>query len=153
MAKIRKKASAPEPLIAPQVGDKVIPARSEMVYEILRVHDGGDEVDLHVTGTNLHRFRERIDNLTFVERKLPARTSNPFTNPEPTLDAGEVLERIRTVERDNLQRLQDDVTILTKYLKTQGASKAVLDVIEGLGNEQQKSWKATVDRIAKLLEE
>jgi hypothetical protein len=41
------------------------------------------EVDLHVPGTNLQRFRERVDNLTFVERKPPARTSNPFTTPEP----------------------------------------------------------------------
>jgi hypothetical protein len=51
MAKPRKKASAPEAPVAPQVGDKVRPGRSEMVYEISHVsHDGG-EVNLHVPGT------------------------------------------------------------------------------------------------------
>jgi hypothetical protein len=98
MAKPRKRAAAPDAPIMPQVGDKVKPGKSEMVYEIYRVHDGGDEVDLHVAGTNLQRFRERTDILTFVERKPPARTSNPFTNPEPVLDAGEVLNRIATVK-------------------------------------------------------
>jgi hypothetical protein len=73
----------------PRIGDKVYPPRSELVYEISKVHYGGDEVDLHVPGTNLERFRVRTDALTYVERKPPARTSNPFTNPEPVFDAGE----------------------------------------------------------------
>ena len=46
-------------------------------------------------------------------------TSNPFATPEPTVDAAEVLERIRSVERENIQRLEDDTAILGKYLKTQ----------------------------------
>jgi hypothetical protein len=73
-----------------------------MVYEICKVHCGGDEIDLHVPGTNLERFRERTDSVKFVERKPPARTSNPFTTP--VLDAGEVLERIATVKEENLKR-------------------------------------------------
>ena len=40
-----------------------------LTYEISHVHYGGNEVDLHVPGTNLQRFRERTDNLTFVERR------------------------------------------------------------------------------------
>src|SRR5258705_12141245 len=50
MAKPRKKTAAPEPPPMPQVGDKVYPPRSEMVYEISKVHYGGNEVDLHVPG-------------------------------------------------------------------------------------------------------
>jgi hypothetical protein len=96
----------------PQVGDKVKPGRSVLTYEILRVHHGGNEVDLHVPGTNLQRFRERVDNLTFVERKPSAKTSNPFTSPEPTFDAGDILERISTVTEENLKRLDDDVDVL-----------------------------------------
>jgi hypothetical protein len=72
----------------------------------------------------MQRFRERVDNLTFVERKPPARTSNHFTNPEHTFDAGEVLERIVTVKEDNLKRLDDEVDILKAYLKSQRAPKA-----------------------------
>jgi hypothetical protein len=34
----------------PQVGDKVDPPNSQMLYEISPVHVGGDEVDLHVSG-------------------------------------------------------------------------------------------------------
>jgi len=34
----------------PQVGDKVRPGRSEMIYEISRVSQDGAEVNLHVRG-------------------------------------------------------------------------------------------------------
>jgi hypothetical protein len=53
MAKTRKKDSAPEDPVAPQVGDKVKPGRSVLTYEISNVHYGGKEVDLHVPGTNM----------------------------------------------------------------------------------------------------
>ncbi len=63
--------------------------------------------------------RVPIDKLTFVERKPPVKTSNTFTNPEPVIDAREVLERIDIVRRESLQRIDDDVDILKSYLKTQ----------------------------------
>ena len=108
MAKFSKKAAMPDTPGLPQVGDKVKPGRSEMVYEIYHVSLDGQEVDLHVPDTNLQRFRVRTDTLTFVDRKPPAKTSNPFTTPEPTLDAGEILERIETVQRDSLKQSGDD---------------------------------------------
>jgi hypothetical protein len=153
MAKARKKDGAPESPPAPQVGDKVIPARSAMVYEISKVHIGGDEVDLHVSGTNLQRFRVRTDTLTFVERKPPSRTSNPFTTPEPVFDTGEVLERISTVKEECLKRLDDDIDILKAYLKTQRTPNTAIEVLEALTVEQHVSWKKAIDRIKKLLEE
>jgi hypothetical protein len=91
------------------VADKVLPGKSEMVYEISRVYNDGQEVDLHVPGFNLQRLRVRLDNLTFVERKTPAKTSNPFTTPEPEIDVTAVLERIQTVEHENGKRLEDDM--------------------------------------------
>jgi hypothetical protein len=153
MATPRKKAPAPEPRPLPQVGDKVKPGRSVLTYEISKVHHGGNEVDLHVPGTNMQRFRERIDNLTFVERKPSARTSNPFTNPEPVLDASEVLDRIDIVRRESLQRLDDDIDILKAYLKMQSAPKAAIEALEGLTVEQHVIWRKAVERIEKLLEE
>jgi hypothetical protein len=153
MPKPRKPAAAPDKPAIPQVGDKVKPGHSEMVYEISRVSQDGDEVDLHVPGINLERFRVRADNLTFVERKPPARTSNPFTNPEPTLDAAEVLERIAIIQQENLQRLDDDIDILKAYLKTQGAPKAAISALEALTIKQHDSWKTAVERIEELLEE
>lgn len=152
MAKPHKKAAEPEASIAPQVGDKVKPGRSVLTYEISNVHYGGKEVDLQVPGTNMQRFRERVDNLTFVERKAPARTSNPFTAPESVIDAGEVLEHIATVKDENLKRLDDDLDILKAYLKTQRAPKTAIEALEGLTVEQHVSWKKAVERIKKLLE-
>jgi uncharacterized small protein (DUF1192 family) len=153
MAKARKEPAAPEPTPLPQVGDKVKPGRSVLTYEISNVHYGGKEVDLQVPGTNMQRFRERVDNLTFVERKPPAKTSNPFTNPEPALDVDEIMQRIATVEEENLKRLDDDIDILKAYLKTQHAPRAAVETLEGLTVEQHVSWKKAVDRIKKLLEE
>jgi hypothetical protein len=153
MAKPRKKPPAPELPPIPQVGDKVKPYSSEMVYEISKIHYGGNEVDLHVPGTNLQRFRVPVDNITFVERKPPARTSNPFTTPAPVFDTDEILERIATVQEESLKRLDDDIDILKTYLKTQGAPKAAIEALEGLTVEQHVSWKKAVDRVKKLLEE
>jgi hypothetical protein len=153
MAKASKKAVAPEAPAPPQVGDKVKPGRSEMVYEISRVSDDGAEVNLHVPGTNLERFRVRTDTLTFVERKPPARTSNPFTTPEPAFDAGEVMERIAAVKEENLRRLDDDVDILKAYLKTQHAPKAAIEALEDLTVDQHKAWKISFGKIKKTLGE
>jgi hypothetical protein len=152
MAKPRKKTSAPEAPISPQVGDKVTKQRSDSILEITHVSKDGDEVNLQLPGTNLEWFRVRTDTLIFVERKPPARTSNPFTNPEPVLDAGEILKRIALVEEENLKRLDDDIDILKAYLKTQSAPKLAINALEGLTIEQHVSWKKAVERIEKLLE-
>jgi hypothetical protein len=152
MAK-RKRVSASELPLMPQVGDKVYPPNSQMVYEISHVHVGGDEVDLHVPGTNLQRFRVRTDRLTFVERKPPVRTSNPFTSPEPVFDGGQLLERIETVQRDGLRQSDDDIDILKAYLKTQRAPKEAIEALEGLTIDQHKAWKIAVGKIKKVLGE
>jgi uncharacterized protein YihD (DUF1040 family) len=124
-----------------------------MVYEIFHVSKEGDEVNLHVPGTNLQRFRVQVSDLTFVERKPPARTSTPFTTAESTLDTAEVLEKIAAVQRENLRRLDDDIEILTKYLKNEGVPKAAISILEGMSKEQHDSWKTAVERIEELLEE
>jgi hypothetical protein len=135
----------------PRLANKVKPARSEMVYEINHVHLGGDEVDLYVPGTNLMRFRVRADSLTFVERKIPTKTSNPFTTPEPTFDIGEVLERIHAVEEDNLKRSDEHLDILKAYLETQYVPKTVTEALESLTVEQHVIWKKTIKKIENLL--
>ncbi len=154
MAKPRKaQKQEPEPELPnlPQVGDTVYPPHSQMVYVVSKVHVGGDEVDLYVPGTNLERFRVRADALTYVERKPPAKTSNPFTTPEPVFDAGEMVESITTVQRESLERLDSDLDILKTYLKTQRAPKGVIEALEGLMVEQHKAWKLAVGKIKKEL--
>ena len=125
----------------PLIGDKVTMPRSKSVLEVNHVSRNGDEVDLQLQGTNLQWFRVRTDTLTFVDRKPHARTSNPFTIPEPVFDAGEILERIATVQEENLKRLDDDIDILKANLKTQGAPKAAIEAIEARTVEQHVSWK------------
>jgi hypothetical protein len=137
----------------PLIGDKVTMPRSKSVLEINHVSRDGNEVDLQLPGTNLQWFLVRTDTLTFVDRKPPARTSNPFTTPEPVLDAGEILERIATVQQENLKRIDDDIDTLKDYLKTLRAPKAAIEALEGLTVEQHVSWKKAVERIKKLLEE
>jgi hypothetical protein len=153
MPKPHKKAAAPEPPPIPQVGDKVTIPGLASVLEVTHVSRDGDEVNLQRPGTNLEWFRVRTDTVTFVDRKPPARTSNPFTSPEPTFDAGEVMERIATVKEENLERLDDDIDILKAYLKTQHAPQAAIEALEGLIVEQHVGWKKAVDRIKRLLEE
>jgi hypothetical protein len=153
MAKPRKKAAAPElPPPMPLMGDKVTMPRSKSVLVVNHVSRDGDEVDLLLPGTNLQWFRVRTDTLTFVDRKPPARTPHLFATPEPVFDADEILERIATVQDENLKRLDDDIDILKSYLKTQHAPKAAIEALEGLTVEQHVSWKKVVERIKKLLE-
>jgi hypothetical protein len=151
MAKARKKEVIPDAPPTPQVGDKVYPANSEMLYEISHVSHDGTEVNLHVPGTNLERFRVRTDSLTFAERKPPARTSNPFTSPEPVFDGGELLERIETVQRESLEQSDGDIDILKAYLKTQRAPKEAIEALEDLTVDQHKAWKIAIGKIKKVL--
>jgi hypothetical protein len=150
MAKTRKRAPEPEPTPVPHVGDKVTRPRIKSVLEINNVHYGGDEVDLQLAGTNLQWFRVKTDTLTFVER---TKTSNPFTVPESVFNASEVIDKIRTVQEENLQRLDGDVRILTKYLKTQDAPKGVITSLDALRNKAAQSWQEAVDKITELLDD
>jgi hypothetical protein len=73
--------------------------------------------------------------------------------PEPSRDTSAISERIAAVQRENLQRLDDDIAILTKYLKTEGAPKAAIDALETLSNEAHASWESAMERIEELMEE
>ena len=137
----------------PQVGDKVRKSNSDSILEITHVNHDGTEVNLQLPNTNLEWFRVRTETLTFVDRKPPAKTSNPFTNPDPVFDAKEVLERIATVQRENLERSDDDIDILKAYLKTQHVPRNVIEALEGVTIDQHKSWKKAITEITKLLED
>jgi hypothetical protein len=151
MAKTRKKNAAPEPPPMPRVGDKVTIPHAVSVLEVTHVSRDGDEVNLQRPGTNLEWFRVRTDTLTFVERKTPARTSNPFTNPEACARCRRDTGAIAAVQEENLKRLDADVDILKAYLKTQSAPRTAIEALEGLTVEQHVSWKKAVARIEKLL--
>jgi hypothetical protein len=52
----------------PKVGDKVTVPRSELVYTIWQVYEDG-EVNLHVPGFNLDRYRVPVRDLRWVEEE------------------------------------------------------------------------------------
>jgi hypothetical protein len=153
MAKARKKAAhptlplaPPSPPPMPQIGDRVIPEGSDSEWKITSVRSEGKYVDLEMPGTYLTRFRQDVSTLKFVDRVAPK-------TPEPSRDTTAISERIATIQRENLQRLDDDIAILVKYLKTEGPSKAAIDALKTLSNEVHASWQATVERIEELMEE
>jgi hypothetical protein len=131
------------------VGDKVIPARYEAEYVVSAVWPEGKFFNLTRPGYNLDLFHVATDTLTFVDH-APRKSAAPAI---PTLDAEEVNVRINAVRRESLERLDGDIAILTKYLKTQGAPKAAIDTLETLRSEQHESWDKAVERIEELLEE
>jgi hypothetical protein len=147
----RKKPAAPAAPIVPRVGDKVTIPRASSVLEVEQVSSDGSEVTLRRPGTNLQWFRVPADTLTYVDRQPPAKTSNPFTTPEPTLDAAAVLERIDIVRRESLKRIDDDIDILKTYLKTEDSADAAIEALEDLTIDQHKSWKAAIEKVKKAL--
>ncbi|WP_433965168.1 hypothetical protein [Tunturiibacter gelidiferens] len=74
------------------------------------------------------------------------------TTPEPSRDISAIFERIATAQRENLQRLNDDIAILTKHLKTEGISKDVLEALETSSNERHASWQAAMERIEERMQ-
>jgi hypothetical protein len=151
MPKARKPASKPESSPVPQVGDKVIPERSDSTWVITHVSPSGEEVNLNLEGTNLDRFRVRANTLKFVDRA--PRNSKPAVEAQPRLNSTEVLNRIGAVQKENLQRLDDDIAILSKYLRTEGASKNATEVLNQLSNEQHASWQTAVEQIEEFFED
>jgi type I site-specific restriction-modification system R (restriction) subunit len=115
---------------------------------VKRVSADGREVDLVMPGTTIERFRVLTDTLEFIDEPKPE--AEPA---RPSINLDELKERIETIQRENLQRLENDLATLMKYLESQGISTAVLDTLEALKSEQEQSWKSAVERIEKLLEE
>jgi hypothetical protein len=150
MAKSRK-APEPETPFMPQVGDKVIPERSDSTFVITSVRSEGRFVDLNLPGTNLDRFHVDVQTLKFVD-KVP-RPKQAALNLRVEPDADQIMDRIDTIQRENLQRLDDDIELSTKYLKTEGAPAAAIKALESMRIEQRKSWEAAVARIKKTLGE
>lgn len=136
----------------PQVGDKVTFTDSKvgMVYEITRVSDEGREVDVHIPGTNLERFRVNPKELTFVERREPSRPSKP---PKPAFDVAELTERMATVQHSSMDQFSDEIAVLKKHLKSKRVPEEVVEELDSLCKDTESRWKAASKRIAELLEE
>jgi hypothetical protein len=144
------KPARPADTPTPQVGDKVVLTDSKvgMVYEVSYVSSDGREVNLHLPGTNLERFRINPDDLTFVERQAPAKVP-----AKPAFDAEEIRERIASVQQICMDHLIGEIAILKKYLKSKRVPPAATEELDALCKSTEGCWETTVDRLARLLEE
>jgi hypothetical protein len=138
------------PVSEPRVGDKVIPNDSPLVFEIIKIASDG-ELTLNAPGTVLHRFRVDPGTVKFVDQ--PRSATRPSKPAAPEIDSAEVLKRVATIQHESLDRFDDDIALLTKYLHSQGVPKAALNALEALSAETHESWKAAVEKIEELLEE
>jgi hypothetical protein len=151
MAKAREPAIKSESPSMPHVGGQG-DSRALWIYLVIpHVSRSGEEVNLNLEGTNLGRFRVRADTLKFVHR-VP-RTGKPIAETRLKLNSAEVRERIGLVQKESLQRLDDDIAILSKYLKTEGASKTTIDALNTLSNQVHTEWQTAVEQIEELFED
>jgi hypothetical protein len=56
------------------------------------------------------------------------------------------------VQRENLERLDDDIAILSKYLKTEESPRVLFAAIKALQSSQHESWDELMVRVNELLE-
>jgi hypothetical protein len=138
------------PTAPPQVGDKVIPNDSPLVFEIIKIASDG-ELTLNAPGTVLHRFRVDPATVKFVDQ--PRSQVRPSKPAEPEIDAAEVMKRVtqKTIQHESLDRFDDDVALLTKDLQRQSVPKAALNALEALTAEVHESWKAAAEKLEELL--
>jgi hypothetical protein len=129
----------------PQIGDKVIPQGSELVFEIVKIHSDG-QLTLNAPGTVLHRFRVDPATVKFVDQ--PRSAVRPSKQAKPEIDSAEVLKCVTTIQHESLDRFNDDIALLTKDLQRQGVPKAALNA---LSIEVHESWKSAVEKIEELL--
>ncbi len=84
-------------------------------------------LDLAVPDMNLQRFHVDVDTLTYVDR-VPTR----LAKEQVLFDVDEVIAKVERVQRANLQRLEDDIEVVTKLLKSEGASTSATTGLESL---------------------
>jgi hypothetical protein len=82
---------------------------------------------------------------------LSSFSGSPPKTPTRATNASTLSECIEILQRDHLQRLDDDIAVLTKLLKTEKAPKGVLEVVKTLSHEQHASWQSAVERIEEEL--
>jgi hypothetical protein len=148
MAKSRKPISEPEPPPDPQVGDRVIPERSDITFMITGVRKDARYVDLAAVGFNLTRFHVDVETLTFVDRV--ARPTQKSLNLKT--NSSHLIERFNIIQRESIHHLDEDIELLIKYLKAEGAPTEAIKAVEAMRREQAKTWESLINRIKELME-
>ena len=95
----------------------------------------------------MERFRVNTDDLTFIERREPAKVPT-----KPTFNAEEVREHVATVQHKAIDELNSEIAILKKYLKSKKAPPEASDDLDSFYKQQEQAWEAIVAKISELLE-
>jgi hypothetical protein len=141
----------PEPseeIRRPINGEQVRVGTSETVWTILSISHSGKEVNLHIPGTALQRFRVMVTDLVYIENPLPPK---PKEQENPTIDVKAIRAGIEEFQHSILDYLQVEAAALNKFIRSKGIS------IEGeLGRFNEATlaaWRKVVERIEEKLEE
>jgi hypothetical protein len=73
---------------------------SDFVYEIDRVHNGGNEVDLQFPNTNPYAFPCQNGHAEIFRAQGTSKTSNPLTTPEHEINAADTGVRVSSVQEE-----------------------------------------------------
>ncbi|RZU39311.1 hypothetical protein [Edaphobacter modestus] len=134
---------------APVVGDIVTVGTGKSELRITKVYDNGQAVDLELPGTNLERFRVRVEDLNFVERQ-PRKPKEP---EKPKIDVEEVREHIAAVHHSIIDHINGEIAILKKYLKSKGVSAAAANALDEFSKATESGWKEATATINETLAE
>jgi hypothetical protein len=130
----------------PDIGDRVTVGTSESVWTVSSVSYSGREVNLHIPGTNLERFRVLADDLVFVDRT----ERKPKEPPKPEIDVDAVRERVEEAQHAILDHLKGEIAGLKKFLRSKGVP--IGEELDNFADTTETSWKQVVGAIEEKLE-
>lgn len=134
---------------APVVGDMVTVGTGKSALRVTKVYHDGQAVDLELPGTNLERYRVRVEDLNFLERQ-PRKPKEP---EKPKIDAEAVREHIDAVHHSIIDHLNGEIAVLKKYLNSKGVSPSAADALDEFSKMAETGWKDVVEAIEETLDD
>jgi hypothetical protein len=133
----------------PMVGDIVTVGTGKSELRVTKVYYDRSAVDLELPGTNLERFRVRVEDLNFVERQ-PRKPKEP---EKPKIDVEEIREHIDAVHHSIMEHINGEIAVLKKYLKSKGVSQSASGSLDDFCKATEAGWKDTVKSIGETLDD
>ncbi|HTF66739.1 MAG TPA: hypothetical protein VK638_29050 [Edaphobacter sp.] len=127
----------------PVVGDMVTVGSGTSVYTVLSVSQNGREVNLHIPGTNLERFRVPVRDLT-IAGQAPRKPKEP---EKPQIDKEDVREHLVSTQHSSMHHFEGDIALLKKYLKSKGLPSSTADELDELRTDIEDRWGSAIESI------
>jgi hypothetical protein len=129
-------------------GEQVRVGTSETAWTILSISYSGKEVNLHIPGTALQRFRVMVTDLVYIENPLPPK---PKEQEKTTIDVNSIREGIEEFQHSILDYLQVEVAALNKFVRSKGIS--IEDELDRFNEATVAAWRKAVERIEEKLQD